>query len=203
MSSISEITRKILKYNIPFNKNEKEKEKEILNILNKKVSCSKIEDILFMKKPIRKKKEGAELKIFQQNASFKNIIDMNFIEDIVLVEKIITYKRYEIDNKIAILMILVNEYENVLCNMCLTSYKIANFDILKRDELFNNNEMNIGILKATLQKQVAIKDELFNYIRGYLSDHSNNGNLLSNLIEKYLFLNTELNKFKNICSKKV
>lgn len=192
ITNISEITRKILKYNKPFNKREDEE-------VFKKLKPSTIDELLFIQKPARKEKKGKELQIKQSKPTIKNIQDMVFIEDINLVEKIITYKRYEIDNKIALLQTLVNSYENTCYNICLTSYKIQNFDTLLTgppEDSFMDSNMNKEELQKELDIQNKIKAELISYINEYLSDNPDK-NLLNKLIEKYNFLKKELLRIKN------
>jgi hypothetical protein len=195
ITNISEITRKILKYNKPFNKRENEE-------VFKKLKPSTIDKLLFIQKPGKKEKKGKELQINKSKPTITNIQDMVFIEDIVLVEKIITYKRYEIDNKIALLQTLVNSYENTCYNICLTNFKIQNFDVLKAipNSIFIDSNIDKSELQKVLDTQTQIKAELFSYINEYLSndmDNNKDKNVLRILIEKYSFLKNELERIKS------
>ena len=143
-------------------KDEKDEKEEETNIkLNFKKILLEVNNIEFENKQYTK-----EL-ICDINLPIINITDLNFIQDINLVEKIVTYRKLEIKKQIIIINYTIEVYKNILIKIKCYEYNDAKklVNIHKIEDLKTSKETCIDILnKFILQNSNYLQTTLFRYV---------------------------------------
>ena len=216
---ISKISKLLLqKYNTKFD----EKNKEIKNIENncekkdiKKIMKSYLTDLnklnsrdLFTLTKINIKDIPLKSVECNYDKNNKKIQNLNFIQDIELVKKIIKYRKYEIIKEITLIKYYFSVYVNIITKIISIQYKKFKTDPNYNDinnslNVFNHNvniqenEINqiTKIYNEKIHKLLEYKETLENILKKIFLENKNY--LLKNTLCKYVFLETNIKKITN------
>ena len=216
---ISKISKLLLqKYNTKFD----EKNKEIKNIENncekkdiKKIMKSYLTDLnklnsrdLFTLTKINIKDIPLKSVECNYDKNNKKIQNLNFIQDIELVKKIIKYRKYEIIKEITLIKYYFSVYVNIITKIISIQYKKFKTDPNYNDinnslNVFNHNvniqenEINqiTKIYNEKINKLLEYKETLENILKKIFLENKNY--LLKNTLCKYVFLETNIKKITN------
>ena len=199
---ISKISKLLLqKYNTKFD----EKNKEIKNIENncekkdiKKIMKSYLTDLnklnsrdLFTLTKINIKDIPLKSVECNYDKNNKKIQNLNFIQDIELVKKIIKYRKYEIIKEITLIKYYFSVYVNIITKIISIQYKK-----FKTDPNYNdiNNSLNVfnhnvNIQENEINQITKIYNEKINKLLEYKET-------LENILKK-IFLETNIKKITN------
>lgn len=109
----------------------------------------------------------------------QKITDMNFVEDMDMVEQIVEYRKYEIRVQIMITNLLVEKYKFIIVNL------------LKLKQVKNNPNSNTNQIDTEIRKLEIYKNELRSYINMFINQ---NENLLKHTLCRYKFIQSNLLK---------
>ena len=216
---ISKISKLLLqKYTTKFD----EKNKEIKNIENncekkdiKKIMKSYLTDLnklnsrdLFTLTKINIKDIPLKSVECNYDKNNKKIQNLNFIQDIELVKKIIKYRKYEIIKEITLIKYYFSVYVNIITKIISIQYKKFKTDPNYNDinnslNVFNHNvniqenEINqiTKIYNEKINKLLEYKETLENILKKIFLENKNY--LLKNTLCKYVFLETNIKKITN------
>jgi hypothetical protein len=171
--SEKEITDEFNNYD---NKNEKLDFKKLLLEVNKIQDESKCN---FVNKEL----------ILDKNIKVKNIDELNFIQDINLVDKIVQYRKLEIKKQIRIINRVIEFYKNILTKInCYNYYS----NEINENNLQNNILLNI-VHKLNIVQLNTYKQKCINIFNDFIF---NNANFLKNTLCRYVDLETSLKSIK-------
>lgn len=216
---ISKISKLLLqKYNTKFDEKNKEikkienncEKKDIKNIMKSYLTdLNKLNSTeLFTLTKINIKDTPLKTIECNYNKNMKKIQDLNFIQDIELVKKIIKYRKYEIIKEITLIKYYFSVYVNIITKIISIEYKKfkteANYhDINNPLNVFNHtsnisqNEINkiTQTYNEKIHKLLEYKGTLENILKKIFLENKNY--LLKNTLCKYLFLETNIKKITN------
>jgi hypothetical protein len=128
--------------------------------------------------------------ILDKNIKVKNIHELNFVQDINLVDKIVQYRKLEIKKQIRIINRVIELYKNIL-----TKINCYNYYSNERNEInLQNVIQQLNIIQLNIYKQKCISifnDFIFN-----------NADFLKNTLCRYVDLETSLKSIKEKMNQK-